>query len=330
MNLDVLFIGGTGEISLPCVEEAIRRGHRVSVLNRGRSSEELPGGVNQIACDISDSAAYARAASGRYDVVCQFLAFEPEQVHRDLGVFSGQAGQYIFISSASAYEKPVRTFPIVETVPLTNPYWNYSRKKAECERELQAQSALPYTIVRPSHTIRRRFPSLMADGDTVPSRMLRGKPIVVPGDGTSLWTITRSEDFARPFVGLFGNPAALMTDFHITSDHGWPWNLIYTTIGNLLGVDVDLVHVPTDTLVLYREEWKQYLLGDKAYTALFDNSKIRSVAGDFTCEPDLESILRGPYQHWLARGGPAGITPSQDLDALYDTIVADQQKVRPR
>jgi nucleoside-diphosphate-sugar epimerase len=170
----------------------------------------------------------------------------------------------------------------------------------------------------------------MADGDTVPSRMLRGKPIVVPGDGTSLWTITRSEDFARPFVGLFGNPAALMTDFHITSDHGWPWNLIYTTIGNLLGVDVDLVHVPTDTLVLYREEWKQYLLGDKAYTALFDNSKIRSVAGDFTCEPDLESILRGPYQHWLARGGPAGITPSQDLDALYDTIVADQQKVRPR
>jgi len=209
MSLDILFIGGTGQISLPCVTEAVAAGHTVSVLNRGKADAALPASVRRIAADFDDDRAYAEAAAGDYDVVCQFIVFEPDQAARDIALFSGRVGQYVFISTASAYAKPVTRFPITEAVPLDNPFWAYSRSKAACEKLYRDQDRLPVTIVRPSHTVRTRFPTAMSEGDAVLSRMLRGLPVVVPGDGKALWTITRAEDFARPFVRLFGRDAAL-------------------------------------------------------------------------------------------------------------------------
>ncbi|MBW8639867.1 NAD-dependent epimerase/dehydratase family protein [Hoeflea sp. WL0058] len=330
MSLSVLFVGGTGEISWACVHEAVRKGFDVTVLNRGRSGERLPLQVKHIDCDFSDDAAYRAAVEQGFDIVCQFLVFHPEQLQRDIDVFRDKVGQYVFISTASAYAKPVSRVPIVETTPLVNPYWEYSRRKAACEQLLQAEKALPYTIVRPSHTIRKRFPTAMSEGDTALHRMLANKPIIVPGDGAALWTLTRSEDFAVPFVRLFGKSAAINRDFHITSDHAWPWDMIYTTIGSLLGVQVDLVHVPTDTLVRFREEWRGPLLGDRAYSVMFDNSKVKSVVGDFTCEPDLSKMLRSPFEHLLDKGGPSGLQPSEELGALFDRLVAAQRRVKPK
>ncbi len=329
MSLSVLFVGGTGEISWSCVHEAVRKGFDVTVLNRGRSAERLPLSVKHIDCDFSDDESYRAAVKRGFDVVCQFLVYHPEQLQRDIDIFRNKVGQYVFISTASAYTKPVTRFPIVETTPLVNPFWEYSRRKAACEQLLQAEMALPFTIVRPSHTIRKRFPTAMSEGDTALYRMLANKPIVVPGDGAALWTLTRSEDFAVPFVGLFGRSAAINRDFHITSDHAWPWDMIYRAIGGLIGVEIDPVHVPTDTLVRFREEWRGPLLGDKAYSVLFDNSKVKSVAGDFKCEPDIARLLRSPFEHWLNKGGPSGLQPSEELDTLFDKIITAQRRVRP-
>ena len=187
-------------------------------------------------------------------MVCQFVAFSPEQVQRDLKTFRNRTGQYVFISSASAYRKPVTDFTITERVPLQNPFWEYSRLKAACEQVLQQQTDVPYTIVRPSHTTRTRLPTALSEGDQLASRMPRGLPVVVPGDGTALWPLTRSEDFAVPFVRLFGNAAALWEDFHITTDHAFTWNDIYRAIGRGVGASAELAHVATDTLVRYQPD----------------------------------------------------------------------------
>jgi nucleoside-diphosphate-sugar epimerase len=207
--LNVLFIGGTGQISLSCVQAAVATGHRVSVYNRGQTAAILPKDVEVIVGTSEDDGAYAAVADTRYDVVCQFVAFSPKQIQRDLKTFRNRTGQYVFISSASAYRKLVTDFTITERVPLENPFWEYSRLKAACEQVLRQQTDVPYTIVRPSHTTRTRLPTAPSEGDQLASRMLRGLPVVVPGDGTALWPLTLSEDFAVPFVRLFGNAAAL-------------------------------------------------------------------------------------------------------------------------
>jgi nucleoside-diphosphate-sugar epimerase len=327
--LRVLFIGGTGQISLPCVHQAVAAGYDVTVLNRGTTGGELPPTVKQVAGDFRDDASYAAAAAGYYDVVCQFIVFEPQQAARDIALFAGDAGQYIFISSASAYSKPVAQFPITEAVPLDNPFWEYSRKKAACEKLLAEQDGLPVTIVRPSHTIRTKFPMAMSEGDAVLSRMLRGLPIIVPGDGKALWTLTRAEDFAAPFVGLFGRDETLGESYHLTSDHAYPWDDIYRAVGRAIGTEPQLAHVPTDNLVRYHPDWEGFLRGDKAYTVLFDNTKIKSVVGDFSCESNIDNIMQAPLAHWLARGGANATRPSADLDALFDRIIAAQSAVAP-
>ena len=178
--------------------------------------------------------------------------FDVDALERDLRFFAGHCRQYVFISSASAYHKPVEAFPITEDVPLRNPFWEYSRKKAACEARLTGQSDLPYTIVRPSHTSRDKLTTAMGEGDLAARRMLAGKPVVVPGDGTSLWTITHSRDFAPPFVKLLGNDRALGEAFHLTSDHAYPFDMIYAEIGRALGAEAELVHVPSETLIRYR------------------------------------------------------------------------------
>lgn len=329
MAQKILFIGGTGQISLPCVSEAIRAGHEVTVLNRGTNSHFLAAETRLIEADFKDDAGYANAVAGEYDVVCQFIAFGPDHVERDIRLLAGHVGQYIFISSASAYQKPVEQFPITEDVPLANPYWQYSRDKAAAEQVLAAQTRLPFTVVRPSHTIRTKFPTAMGEGDTVLARMLDQRPILVPGDGQALWTITRAQDFAVPFVRLFGQEKALGTAFHLTSDSAFPWDMIYRAIGKVLGVDVELVHVPTDALAKFHPQWREYLLGDKGYSVLFDNTKIKSVVGAFECTTKLDDILAEPFKLWRAAGGANSLLPSSDLNRLIDQIVEMQRRVDP-
>ena len=323
MSLNVLFVGGTGQISLPVVREAVAAGHQVSVFNRGRTTAELPNGVTRIVGDMGEAASYGGLAKTRWDVVCQFMVFRPEQMERDIATFAGNAGQYIFISSASVYQKPARHYVITEKTPLTNPYWEYSRNKIACERLLREQTALPYTIVRPSHTTRTRLPTVLGEGDVVAHRMLRGRPIIVPGDGTSLWTLTRSADSAVPFVRLLGNGQALGEDFHITADRAHTWDQIYEGVAAILGARAEIVHVPSDTLIRYKPDWQGGLHGDRSWSALFDNSKIKGLVGPFTCAESLDAILAEPVAHCKERLRATG-AETGELDPLMDRIVAEQ------
>jgi nucleoside-diphosphate-sugar epimerase len=324
MALNVLFVGGTGQISLPCVEKAVAAGHRVSVFNRGRTEVPLPKGVTSIVGDMKDEAAYADLAKARYDVVCQFMVFTPDQMATDIRTFTGHTGQYIFISSASVYEKPPRHYVITEKTPTVNPYWTYSQDKIACEALLKAETTLPWTIVRPSHTVRTGLPTMVGPGEELAARLLAGRPVIVAGDGATPWTLTRSVDFAAPFIGLWGKPEALGTDFHITSDRGYTWDDIYTEIAKGFGVEPKIVHVPTDTLIRYHADWAGPLAGDKSRAALFDNSKVKRVAGDFTCSENLREVLEEPIANTKARmaGRP---TPEGPLDGLMDRIAREQE-----
>ena len=317
----VLYIGGTGEISFDCIHESVRLGHDVTVFNRGNNNAGLPPECRLITGDVEDDAAYQRLAELHFDVVCQFRLFTPSAMERDIAVFSGHCEQYLFISSASAYRKPVRGLPITESVPLENPYWEYSRAKAAMEAMIRAQAALRYTIVRPSHTYRTKMPTPL--GGEV-SRMLREKPVVLHGDGESLWTVTHARDFARPFARLLGEPRALGEAFHITNDRQWSWNEIFEAIAAAIGVrEPRIVHVATDTLIRYRPEWEGPLLGDKSPSVIFDNSKIKRVVGDFECPIDPWEGMR-----LVARDHPprADVYDRQ-LDGLYDRIVAEQGRL---
>jgi nucleoside-diphosphate-sugar epimerase len=237
-------------------------------------------------------------------------------------MFRGHCGQYVFISSASAYEKPVRDLPITEATPLKNPYWAYSRAKADMEAILRSQSDLRYTIVRPSHTYRTRMPTPLGSNIEV-SRLLRRKPVVVPGDGESLWTVTHAVDFARPFARLLGNELAIGEDFHITADQQWPWNEILEAIAAALLVrDYSFVHIASDTLIQYRPEWEGPLRGDKSYSVIFDNAKVKRVAGNFDT----------PINPWLgmrmvAERFPPGEHIDATMDVLLDRIVEEQRQL---
>jgi nucleoside-diphosphate-sugar epimerase len=294
----------------------------VAVFNRGQRHETLPQGVESILGDMKDRASYAQLGNRTWDVVAQFMVFTPDQMQQDIDVFTGRTGQYIFISSASVYQKHPFAYMTTEATPAVNPYWPYSQAKIACEN-LMKRSGLKWTNVRPSHTTRSGLPTMLNEGDSVAYRMLAGKPVLVAGDGTAVWTVTRSEDFAKPFVKLFGNKAALGEDFHITGDVGFTWDAIYMTIAGGLGVEARIAHVPTDTLIRYKPDWIGPLMGDKTFTTLFDNSKIKRVAGDFTCETDLTKILSEPVRYFKMR--QAAKTPyNTDNDALIDRIIAEQ------
>lgn len=310
----VLYIGGTGEISFDCIHESVRLGHDVTVFNRGNNNAGLPAECRRITGDVDDDFAYGALANGNYDVVCQFRLFTPAAIRRDIGIFTGHCGQYVFISSASAYQKPVRRLPITESTPLENPYWDYSRAKAAMESVLRAQTALPFTVVRPSHTYRTRMPTPIRGSV---SRLLRRKPVVVHDDGESLWTVTHAEDFARPFARLLGSERALGEAFHITADRAWTWNEIFAAITAALGIErAELVHIPTSDLVARKPEWEGPLLGDKAASVVFDNSKVKSVAGDFECAIDVWKGMRMVAERHPPR--PDDYDPA--IDALFDQL----------
>ena len=318
----VLYIGGTGEISFDCVHESVRLGHDVSVFNRGQHNDGLPAGCRLLRGDIEDDAAHAALAAQNFDVVCQFRLFTTGEAARDIAAFRGHCDQYVFISSASVYEKPIRKLPITEATPIGNRFWSYSQAKADIEAMLRSQVGLRYTIVRPSHTYRTRMPTPMGRNIEV-SRLLRGKPVVVPGDGESVWTVTHAEDFARPFARLLGNPRAIDQDFHITSDRQWPWNTILEAIADALGVrDYRLVHVASETLARYNAAWEGSLLGDKSRSVIFDNTKARQAAGDFDCSIDPWQGMR-----MVAERYPPNDVCDPEIDRLLDRIVQDVESL---
>jgi nucleoside-diphosphate-sugar epimerase len=212
---------------------------------------------------------------------------------------------------------------ITERTPTVNPYWVYSQRKIACEKLVKEARGLHWTIVRPSHTVRTGLPTMMNEGDIVGHRMIAGKKVLVSGDGTTPWTLTRSADLAKPFVKLLGNAKALSEDFHITSDRAYTWNAIYETIAAGLGVKADIVHVTTDTLVKFHPDWEGPLMGDKTWAALFDNSKVKRVAGDFTCAEDLKEVLADSIANFKRRLQASG-PQTAPLDELMDRIGAAQ------
>jgi nucleoside-diphosphate-sugar epimerase len=257
----------------------------VSVLNRGRTTaRSLPDDVRVLRADVRDPAAVTAAlGTHEFDAVANFLAFTPDHVRADVERFAGRVGQYVFVSSASAYQKPPSRLPITESTPLRNPVWPYSQAKIRCEEQLTEayrRDGFPVTIVRPSHTYDRTQIPVDA-GWTVIDRMRRGKPVVVHGDGTSLWTLTHSDDFAVGFAGLLGNPHAIGEAVHITSDDVLTWNQIHEALAAAAGVKARLVHVASETIHVHDEAWGLSLLGDKAHSVIFDNAKVRSLVPDF-------------------------------------------------
>ncbi len=282
----VLFIGGSGIISAACVREAVEQGYDVTVLNRGTTDKRpIPDAVTRLQADVSDRTALEAAIGDQHwDVVIDFVAFTPDQVQRDIEVFTGRTNQYVFISSASAYQTPATHLPITESTPLKNPFWQYSRDKIACEDLLTKayrEDDFPMTIIRPSHTYDETLVPF-SGGWTVLGRMRAGKPIVVTGDGSSLWTITHARDFAVGFVGLLDRAEAIGEAFHITGDEAPTWDRIAHELAAAAGVeDLQLVHVPADAIDALDADWGASLLGDKANTSVFDNTKVQTLVPEF-------------------------------------------------
>jgi len=321
--LKVLFIGGSGTISSASTRLAVERGIDLHVLNRGTSTDHpLPDGVTVLRGDVRDATSVREALGDReFDAVVDWVAFTPDHVRADIDLFTGRTGQYVFISSASAYQTPPERVPVVESVPLRNPYWQYSRDKIACEDLLVAAyraSGFPATIVRPSHTYDRT--SVPLDGGwTAVQRMRDGKEVVVHGDGTSLWTLTHHDDFAKGFVPLLGHPRTIGDAFHITSDDALTWDQIVRALAAAAGVDARIVHVPSDAIAAADAGWGAGLLGDKAHSMVFDNSKLRAVVPDFCATIPFEQGAR-EIVDWHD-GDPARRRVDARLDAVMDGLV---------
>jgi nucleoside-diphosphate-sugar epimerase len=295
-GLRILFMGGSGVISSACSRLAVERGVDLYVLNRGTTStHQIPDEATSLRCDIRDPAAAKEVlGSLEFDSVVDWVAFTPDHVLADLDMFRGRTGQYVFISSASAYQTPPERLPVTESTPLRNPNWRYSRDKIACEDLLigaYREEGFPATIVRPSHTYDQT--TVPFDGGwTAVARMRQGKPVIVQGDGTSLWTLTHHVDFARGFVPLLGHPRTLGEAFHITSDDVLTWNQIARSLATAAGVEPRIVHVSSDAIAAADPEWGAGLLGDKAHSMIFDNSKLRSVVPDYRATIPFEQGAR--------------------------------------
>jgi nucleoside-diphosphate-sugar epimerase len=320
--LKVLFIGGTGIISSACSQLAIDRGIDLYLLNRGQSSRVSPAEATILNGDIRDPGS-VRAALGdhHFDAVVNWIAFTTGHIETDLALFSGRTNQYIFISSASAYQTPPRYQPVTESTPLHNPYWQYSRNKIACEERLMQayrEDGFPMTVVRPSHTYDQTLLP-MHGGYTVVNRMRQGKKVVVHGDGTALWTMTHHRDFAKGFVPLLGNSMAVGDTFQITSDEWLSWNQIFTMVADAAGTEAHIVHVPSDFINRFDQNWGAGLLGDKTHTMLFDNSKIKRLAPGFVCTIPFEQGAREIMAWYDA--DPARQKVNHEVDAMIDKIL---------
>ncbi|MHA7967071.1 SDR family oxidoreductase [Paenibacillus sp. CAU 1782] len=326
--MKALFIGGTGIISSAITRQLAEQGCELYLLNRGSRNATLPQGVHVIQGDINDEEHIASLLEGHYfDVVADFIAFHPAQLERDFRLFEGRTKQFLFISSASAYQTPLSDYRITEGTPLSNPYWEYSRNKIACEQYLidrYREDGFPITIVRPSHTYDERSIPLGVHGDKgswqVAKRMLEGNPVIIHGDGTSLWTMTHNQDFAKGFIGLMGNIHAIGETVHITSDETVTWNQIYEIIADALGVKLNAVHVSSHFLAAAGPyDFRGGLLGDKANSVVFDNSKLKRLVPDFVATTRLDQGIKETVRHILAN--PALQTEDPEFDSWCDRVV---------
>jgi nucleoside-diphosphate-sugar epimerase len=323
-SLKVLFIGGTGIISSGCARRAIATGIDLTILNRGaETSRPAPDGAEVIHADIRDADAVRAVCGGRsFDVVAEFVAYTPPHVQADIDFFAGRIGQYVFISSASAYQTPLARLPIVESTPLRNPYWSYSRDKIACEDLLVAAyraDGFPATIVRPSHTYDRTLVPLMG-GWTDIDRMRRGLPVVVHGDGTSLWTLTHHDDFAKAFVGLLGHPQAIGDSFQITSDEVLTWNQIYDEMADAAGTRAEIVHVTSDAIADADADLGASLLGDRTHSVIFDNTKVKALVPDYVATIPFATGAREIVE-WFDADASRRVVDAA-MDATLDKLIA--------
>lgn len=320
--MKVLFIGGTGKISSACSQLAVDSNIELYLLNRGQSSRAVPTGATVLTGDIRDPESAKSALNGHeWDAVVNWIAFTPDHIQTDFSLFRDKTKQYIFISSASAYQKPLSSLPITESTLLANPYWLYSRNKIACEELLvdaYRKDGFPFTIVRPSHTYDRTMLPFQG-GYTVIDRMRRGKPVIVHGDGTSLWALTHHRDFAKGFVPILGNNHAIGESYHITSDELLTWNQIFEIFANAAGAKAQLVHVPSALIKAYDDGWGDGLVGDKAHSVIFDNAKIKRIAPDFCATIPL--VLGAEEVMAWYDEDPSRHVVDEKVDRLIDTIL---------
>jgi nucleoside-diphosphate-sugar epimerase len=330
--MNVLFIGGTGVISASCTRLAAERGFDVTLLRRGQRSAHIPPEVKALTADIRDESASAQVLAGAsFDVVVDWVAYAPTDIERDLALFRGRARQYIFISSASAYQKPVPRYPITESTPLGNPYWQYARDKIACEERLMKayrEENFPATIVRPSLTFDETWIPLVINSSqrpyTIVDRMLRGQKVIVPGDGSSLWAITHSSDFAKGFVGLLGNADAIGQTFHITTDEVMAWDQLYETVAAAAGAKPKLVHIPSDFVIACLPEQRGRLLGDKAVSVVFDNSKIKRFVPGYGATTTFAEGIRQSLK-WFA-ADPVRKRIDDEANTTWDKLIAAYER----
>jgi nucleoside-diphosphate-sugar epimerase len=335
--MKALFIGGTGLISSACSELAVARGLELYMLNRNQSKKyPVPDGAHLLSGDVhGDLASLSRLLDGlRFDVVVDWIAYTPDDIERDIRLFSGKTSQFVFISSASAYQKPPKHYVITEGTPLENPFWEYSRNKIACEERLMReyrQRGFPVTIVRPSLTYGpSQIPLCVGSWQhpwTVIDRIKCGRKIIVPGDGTSLWVLTWNGDFARGFLGLLGRAQATGQAYHITSDEVLTWNQIYGEVGQALGLDLEIVHVPSDLIAAYDPDATGSLIGDKVNSTVFDNRKIKELVPEFVCNVSwAEGVRRAIAWH---EADPAHCTIDEEANQTWNRILAAYEGAFP-
>jgi nucleoside-diphosphate-sugar epimerase len=335
--MKALLIGGTGQISMAITKKLVADGWEVWLLNRGNRNLGIPEGVHCVVADINDEAAVLQGIEGMYfDCVCEFIGFVPEQVERDWRLFEGRTGQYIYISSASAYHKPVRSYVISEGTTLANPYWQYSRDKIACEELLMREyreNGFPVTIVRPSHTYCERGVPISVHGPKgswqVLKRMMEGKPVIVQGDGSSLWTLTWNEDFAKGFIGLIGNPKAIGEAFQIMSDEQLTWNQIYASVAKALGTTFRPYYVASSFLAdVCPKEYDLLgnLIGDKAVSVVFDCTKLKRAVPGFQATTRFDEGVRRCIKYLLSH--PELQVEDPEFDTWCERVIAAQEQAK--
>lgn len=333
--MKALFIGGTGTISTAISRQLLEQGDELYLINRGNRNDTLPSHVRELRADIgNEREVEALIKDMRFDVVADFIAFVPGQLERDFRLFAGKTQQFIFISSASAYQKPLSDYRVNEATPLANPYWEYSRNKIACEEllmKLYREEGFPVTIVRPSHTYDERAVPLGVHGDKgswqVVKRMLEGKPVLIHGDGTSLWTMTHNRDFARAFIGLMGNIHAIGEAVQITTDETLTWNQIYQCIADALGVPLRAVYAPSDFLdACSPYDFKGGLIGDKANSVVFDNSKLKRLVPGFAATKRFDQGIKEVVAY--VQTHPECQREDAEFDAWCDRVIAALNKAK--
>lgn len=330
--MKVLFIGGTGKISSACSQLAVDQGIELYLLNRGQTLERpAPKEAIILNGNIYDSNS-AKQAIGelKFDCVVDWIAYTPKDIENDLSLFTNRTEQYIFISSASAYQKPLQKLPISEVTPLANPFWEYSRNKIECEERLMhayREENFPITIVRPSHTYDKTMIPLKG-GYTAVDRMKKGKKVIIHGDGTSLWVLTHHRDFAKGLVGLLGNKHAIGEAFQITSDELLSWNQIINIIANAAGTEPKIIHIPSDLIAAHDKHWGEELLGDKSTSVVFDNSKIKKFVPGFEAAIQFTQGAK-EIMNWY-NADPSRQIKDKSINHLMDKIIAAYESAFPK